>query len=224
MKLAVFDVDGTLVDSRATIERAVQRGFAAIGLPPPPYDEIRQIVGLSLAPALQQLAPDLDANQKARLVEGYREAFAEFHRTPGFAEPLYEGAAQTLARLKAEGWRIAMATGKSRRGVEAVIRMQGWADLFDSTHCGEDGPGKPDPAMLTAAMQALHAQPHETIMIGDTSHDMRMAKAAGARAQGVAWGFHTAEEVAAGGADEVSTTFAELNAALDRFAAGVEGG
>jgi phosphoglycolate phosphatase len=141
------------------------------------------------------------------------------HEEPGFGEPLYDGAAELLDRLRGAGWLIAMATGKSRVGVEWVMRTHGWADLFDSTHCADDGPGKPHPAMLVECMRLLQVPPSMTVMIGDTGHDMRMAKAAGVRAQGVAWGFHTAEEVAESGADHVALTFEELGAELDRFGA-----
>jgi phosphoglycolate phosphatase len=217
--LAVFDVDGTLVDSRSTIQSAIEHGFRRAGREPPAYDQIRQIVGLSLAPALAQLAPHLSEAEKAELVEGYREHFWTRHQDPAFKEPLYPGAAETLDRLRHDGWLIAMATGKSRRGVETVMRKHGWADLFDSTHCADDGPGKPDPAMLIEAMRVLKTRPEAAIMIGDTAHDIRMAKAAGVFAQGVAWGFHTAEEVAEAGADHVAETFTELDQQLDRFAA-----
>ena len=216
--LAVFDVDGTLVDSRATIRAAVEHGFRSIGREPPPYDRIRQIVGLSLAPALAQLAPDLTPAEQALLVEGYKEHFWRLHSAPDFVEPLYPGAAETLERLRGDGWLMAVATGKSRRGVEEVMRRHGWADLFDSTHCADDGPGKPDPAMLIEAMRTLGSPREAVIMIGDTAHDMLMAKAAGVHAQGVTWGFHTAAEVAEAGADDVAKTWAELDAALDRFA------
>ena len=217
--LAVFDVDGTLVDSREIIFDCAREGFAMSGLPEPTYDEVRQIVGLTLHEALGRMAPDLDAPGLDQLVANFQRVFRRYHEDLHFVEPLYEGAAELLDHLKAEGWKIAMATGKSRRGVETIIRMHGWADLFDSTHCSDDGPGKPHPAMLQAAMAARDASPERTVMIGDTAHDITMARAAGARAQGVAWGFHTAEEVAAAGADHVADTFADLRAALDRFAA-----
>ena len=215
----MFDVDGTLVDSRATIYEAAQSAFRDLGLPEPAYDEVRQIVGLTLHEALGVIAPELPPQDLDRLVLRFQAAFQRFHARPGFIEPLYDGAAELLDALRAGGWNIAMATGKSRRGVENVIRMHGWADLFDSTHCSDDGPGKPHPAMLEAAMAALAAPPERTVMIGDTAHDIAMAKAARARAQGVAWGFHTRDEIAAAGADHVAGTFAELHAALDRFAA-----
>lgn len=216
--LAVFDVDGTLVDSRATIQRCMEVAFKRVGLPRPSFDHTRQVVGLNLREALSQLAPSLDEAGRDLLTRSYGEAFSQVHAAPGLGEPLYPGAAELLGRLRAQGWLIAMATGKSRRGVERIIRTHDWADLFDSTHCADDGPGKPHPAMLVECMKVLDARPDETVMIGDTAHDIRMAKAAGVRAQGVAWGFHTAEEVAASGADHVAQTFNELEAELLRFA------
>ena len=216
-KLAVFDVDGTLVDSREILKSASDAAFHALGLPPPSYDEVRQIVGLSLREGLARLAPD--AQTVDRLVAYYRTSFGDLRQAPGFVEPLYPGAAALLDRLKREGWRIAMATGKSRRGVDMVVAMHGWADLFDSLHCSDDGPGKPHPAMLEAAMAALDAEPACTVMIGDTAHDVGMARSAGVRAVGVTWGFHTRTEIEASGADVVADTFAELEAELERFAA-----
>jgi phosphoglycolate phosphatase len=218
LKLAVWDIDGTLVDSREVIFAAAKTVFALMDLPPPDYEAVRQIVGLSLAEGLRELLPVMPPQALDRAVAGYKEAFQDMHRQPGFTEPLYEGAAQTLDRLRRDGWLIAMATGKSRRGVETIMKMHGWADLFDSTHCADDGPGKPHPAMLLEAMRVLGCGPDQTIMIGDTAHDMRMAKAAGVYAQGVSWGFHTAEEVLAGGADDVVHDFPSLDSRLEAFA------
>jgi len=218
-KLAIFDVDGTLVDSRAVLKHASDAAFTAIGVEPPPYEELRKIIGLSLKEGLAQLAPYLSAAQIEALTEHYKLSFGALHKQPDFIEPLYDGAADLLDRLKAEGWLIAMATGKSRRGVETIMKMHGWVDLFDTTHCADDGPGKPHPAMLHAALEALDCRPEQTVMIGDTSFDMLMAKAAGMHAIGVTWGFHTRGEIEAGGADVMTETFAELNAELDRFGA-----
>ena len=218
-KLVVFDVDGTLVDSREILKHTADEAFTALGLTPPSYDELRQIVGLSLYEGLAQLAPDLTAEQVAGLVAHYKVTFQALHQDPDFIEPLYAGAAELLERLKAEGWRIAMATGKSRRGVNTIVAMHRWADLFDSTHCADDGPGKPHPAMLIEAMRKLDARPEDTVMIGDTAHDLRMAQAAGVRAVGVSWGFHTREELEACRPDLIADTFAELAAELDRFGA-----
>jgi phosphoglycolate phosphatase len=219
-KLVVWDVDGTLVDSRQSIFDSMQAAFAAGGLPPLTYDAARQVVGLGLLEGIEALLPDADPQTQARVADGYRAAFGAKVNQPGYVEPLYDGAAKTLDRLRAAGWKIAIATGKSRRGVDTIIRMHGWADLFDSTHCADDGPGKPDPAMVLEAMKVLQVGPDRTIVVGDTAHDMRMAKAAGAYAQGVSWGFHTAEEVQDGGADHIAHDFADLDRQLDAFAAG----
>jgi phosphoglycolate phosphatase len=217
-KLAVFDVDGTLVDSRAILKQASDAAFTALGLEPPPYDALRQIVGLSLREGLAQLVPDGEPALVDRLVDYYRSSFGDLHKDPDFIEPLYAGAAELLERLKRQGWKIAMATGKSRRGVNTIVSMHRWADLFDSTHCADDGPGKPHPAMLLGAMRALKADACDTVMIGDTAHDIRMARAIDVRAVGVTWGFHTRAEIAAAGADVICDTFQELVADLDTFA------
>ena len=219
LKLVVWDVDGTLVDSRQSIFETSVAVYGRLGLPIPTYDMVRQIVGLGLREAFEVLSPELSAAEIERVTQTFRDEFQALRRDPDFIEPLYDGAAETLDRLRAEGWKIAMATGKSRAGVETVLRLHGWADLFDSTHCAEDGPGKPHPAMLLEAMKALNVPPERTIMVGDTAHDMRMARAAGVYAQGVTWGFHTADEIMEGGADHVADDFATLDRQLDAFGA-----
>ncbi|MEI9889594.1 MAG: HAD-IA family hydrolase [Caulobacteraceae bacterium] len=219
MKLVIWDVDGTLVDSRHSIFAAASAAYAKHGLPLPTYDEVRQIVGMSLVEGIAAISPQMSRERVEAIAQGYREAFGVQVAVPGYVEPLYDGAAETLGRLRAEGWKIAMATGKSRRGVETIIRMHGWADLFDSTHCADDGPGKPHPAMVLEAMKALGAAPEQTIVVGDTAHDMRMAKAAGVHARGCPGASTTAQEVLEGGADDVAGDFAALNQRLDAFAA-----
>lgn len=218
--LAVFDIDGTLVDSRAAILEASTTAARAVGLAEPAYDAVRQIVGLSLHEALRQLAPDLTNAELAEFVAAYQGAFRSMHERPGFEEPLYAGAMDLLAALRRDGWRLSLATGQSRRGVERNLARAGWADLFLSSHCAEDGPGKPDPAMLVRAMDVCGGASERTVMIGDTSHDMRMALNAGVRPQGVAWGFHTADEVLASGAVHVAEDFPALEQALHTFASG----
>lgn len=215
--LAVFDVDGTLVDSRASIHAACGAAARRLGLPEPSYDRVRQIVGLELTKALHVLEPLLTQAELAEYVAGFRQWFLD-HYEAGHEEPLFPGAVDHLRRLKRDGWRLAIATGQNRRGVARNLARDGWADLFLSTHCAEDGPGKPDPAMLLAAMRACDACPATTVMIGDTAHDHAMAVNAGVAPYGVGWGFHTAEEQRAAGAVIVAEDFAQLDAALDAFA------
>lgn len=215
--LAVFDIDGTLVDSRASIHRAACEAAQVLGLPEPAYDRVRMIVGLSLPQALHTLEPQLTDAELADFVAAFQASFRRMYEA-GHEEPLYPGVMEHLRRLHRDGWRLALATGQNRRGVARNLAREGWADLFLSSHCAEDGPGKPDPAMLHAAMAACDACPRTTTMIGDTAHDIAMAVAAGTHPLGVAWGFHTVEEQIAAGAAHVASDFPDLETALDRFA------
>lgn len=216
--LAVFDIDGTLVDSRVLIHEAAVAGARAIGLADPSYDQVRHTVGLSLPVAMRALAPELPEADLQRFIAGFQAYFRE-HYEAGREEPLYPGVDDLLRRLHRDGWRLALATGQNRRGVSRNLARAGWGDYFISAHCAEDGPGKPDPAMLRAAMTACRACAATTVMIGDTGHDHRMAVNAGVPAYGVAWGFNTAEEQIAAGAVLVASDWTDLEAALDRFAA-----
>lgn len=215
--LAVFDIDGTLVDSRASIHRAAVEAARDMGLPEPEYDRVRMIVGLSLHKALHTLEPQLTDAELADFVAGFQRSFHRMYEA-GHEEPLYDGAMDHLRRLHRDGWRLALATGQNRRGVARNLARQGWGEIFLSSHCAEDGPGKPDPAMLHAAMAVCGAEPASTVMIGDTAHDATMAVNAGVLPLGVGWGFHTPEEQIAGGARHVAKSFGELNVVLDGFA------
>lgn len=217
--LAVFDIDGTLVDSRASILRAAVEASRDVGLPEPDYETVRIGIGLPLHDALRLIAPRIDAPTLDRYVDGFKAAFQRMNADPDFDEPLYDGAMDLLRRLQRDGWRLALATGQSRRGVTRNLAREGWSDLFLSSHCVDDGPGKPHPAMLHAAMAACDACPATTVMIGDTAHDATMAVNAGVLPLGVSWGFHTIEEQRAGGARHVTTSFGELAVVLDGFAA-----
>lgn len=192
--------------------------FEALNLPAPGYEQTRQIVGLSLVPAIQRLAPDLPESAYPRLAEAYRDAFIA-NRAAGLSEPLYAGVVELLPALKAQGWALGIATGKARRGVDVFLERHDFKALFDAAYCADDGPGKPDPHMLNQNMRALERSSDVTIMIGDTSFDMAMARAAGCYAQGVSWGFHTPDEVHAGGAHHVAEDFAALTRELQSFSA-----
>lgn len=219
LRLAIWDVDGTLVDSRDVIQACMETAFRGAGLPPPDYDATRRIVGLSLMEALGTLAPpDIGAARLAELVEAYKQSFVVHRTQPGYREPLYEGALELLEELKAQGWLMAIATGKSHRGVDALFEKHNLRHFFDTVWCADDGPGKPHPFMVEQAMNALGCAPQESLMIGDAIHDMAMGKAAGVRALGVSWGFGRAEELAAAGADEIHNSFETLARSLHTFA------
>ena len=219
MPLAIFDIDGTLVDSRYMIQAAMERAFNAQGLTPPEYDQTRQIVGLSLATAIDRLAPrDLGPDALNDLVEAYKNAFIAMRQAGEESEPLYDGANDLLGALKSGGWQLGVATGKSRRGLDAVMNREGWFDVFDCSFCADDGPGKPHPHMVNANLNALTVNAQNAVIIGDTHFDMSMGKAAGVHAIGVDWGFHSFDEVKAGGADVMVSTMGELSGALTGFA------
>lgn len=221
---AIFDVDGTLVDSRHVIHTAMQRAFTAYGLTPPEYDDTRRIVGLTLHVAIDRLAPrDLGEAAVMELTEHYKQAFVDMRHEPDNHEPLYGGAAELITSLKDEGWALGIATGKSRRGLDAIMETMGWNDIFDAHYCSDDGPGKPDPHMVNANLMSLGVTADRAVTIGDTSFDMIMSKRANVHAIGVDWGFHTRDEISSGGADHIVSTMDDLRGALTRFAARFEG-
>lgn len=217
-KLAVWDVDGTLVDSRASILRAAVEAAQAINVDPPVYDQVRMIVGLSLSEALAQMRSDLAPDVIRAYTHEYQQAFLRFHAEPGFHDALYPGANDCLRRLKSEGWKLGMATGQSRRGVNRCLTVYNWSDVFDVAFCADDGPSKPDPTMLNANMTALGVPASQTVMIGDTAHDITMARHAGATAIAVSWGFHTLDELSAAKPHYMVHDYAELEQVLREIA------
>lgn len=222
LKLAIFDMDGTLIDSRKSIAFAMNQAFESEGLNVPHHDDARKVVGLSLDEALRRLAPaDIDSNSAAALSRRYRAAFVAHRNSPDFHEPMYEGARDTLERLKAEGWLMAIATGKSRRGMRAALQAHDLSRFFDSIVCADDGPGKPHPFMVREAMAGVGLEPAGTLMIGDSEHDIGMGRAAGVHCLGVSWGFQTRAELETAGAHAVCDSFPELDTHLDLFPHGL---
>lgn len=216
LKLAIWDMDGTIVDSREVIQTAMCRAFEACGLALPDYDATRKVVGLGLHEAVSTLAPDY--HDAAGLTEAYRQAFVLRRTEKDFKEPLYDGAVETLERLANEGWLIAMATGKSHRGIRAIFEMHPLEQYFDTIWCADDGPGKPHPFMVEQCMGTLGCEPHQSLIIGDAIHDISMGRNAGIHTMGVSWGFGEASELEAVGAHEVHHDFTSLNSGLDAFA------
>jgi phosphoglycolate phosphatase len=217
VKLVIFDCDGTLVDSQHGIVAAMTDAFASEGLAPPPRDRIIGVVGLSLGIAVARIVPDgCDLDRVDRLAEAYKAAFAARRRRSAHAEPLYDGVRQTLERLAArDDVVLGIATGKSRRGVDAVLEREGLAGLFATIQTADTHPSKPDPSMILAAMSETAAAPVDTVMIGDTTFDIEMAHGAGTASIGVSWGYHPEEALHAAGAHGVTADCDELERALD---------
>ncbi len=218
VRLALFDCDGTLVDSQAAICASMEQAFRMAGRPSPGHGAIRRIVGLSLFEAMRVLDPASDEAERRLLLEHYKEAFRGLRSDGLLEEPLFDGIAPLLADLDAAGWLLGVATGKSDRGLHSMLETHGLTGLFVTLQTADRHPSKPHPAMATAAMAEAGAQASDTIVIGDTSYDMIMARAAGAQALGVAWGYHSAEELLAAGAHDVARHPQDIGSLLEDMA------
>ncbi|MBY0253381.1 MAG: HAD-IA family hydrolase [Methylobacterium organophilum] len=212
--LVVFDVDGTLIDSQRMICGAMALAFDTVGLPQPDRRSVLSIVGLSLPQAMERLVPDAPQAALAALVTAYKAAFG--HLRAEDAAHLFPGAAEALARLSArEDVLLGIATGKSRRGLAHLLDAFGLTGTFATLQTADDHPSKPHPAMLLAALAEAAAVPARSVMVGDTTYDIDMARAAGMASIGVAWGYHDAAALRAAGASRVIDRFDALDRALD---------
>lgn len=219
LRLVIFDVDGTLVDSQADIVASMDAAFAAAGLQVPDRATILSVVGLSLPHAIARLAPDQAEPVHHRMVETYKTTYAARRRggSPGDS-PLYPGARAVLKTLSAEDRTLlAIATGKSRRGLTALLDSQDLHRQFVTTQVADDHPSKPHPSMLLTCLAETGVAPDRAVMVGDTSYDMDMARAAGIASIGVSWGYHPAASLHA---DRVIDDFAALPAVLDDLIGG----
>lgn len=203
-RLAVFDCDGTLVDSGATIYAALGDAFARNKLEMPPLSVARRVIGLSLIEAMAELLPDASAKRHAALAEDYKQAFWTLRAAGEVEEPLFDGVLELLDALEAERWLLAVATGKSDRGLRHCLESHGIHARFMSLQTADRHPSKPHPSMVQQAIADAGSSPATTIVIGDTSFDMAMAAAAGAMPIGAAWGYHDRDELIEAGAVAVA--------------------
>lgn len=222
-RLVLFDVDGTLVDSQHMIVAAVTRAFQAEGLVPPQREAILSIVGLSLLEAMQTLGHHEPGFPAAALREHYTAAFTALRLAGQHDEVLFPGAFDTIERLsRRDDLLLGIATGKSMRGVNRMLKTQGMEGRFLTIQTADDNPSKPDPGMVQRAMAEMGTTPDTTVMIGDTAWDVRMARAAGATAIGVDWGYHDRELLVEAGASCVLVDFWQVEAAIDSVLNGVQ--
>lgn len=213
-RLAIFDCDGTLVDSGATIHRALGTALDAHGHPCPPPSVTRKVIGLSLDEAMASLVPHAD---HAALSRTYKDAFIAMRGAGEVEEPLYDGIAALLDAMRDAGWLLGVATGKSDRGLRHCLAAHGLADRFVTLQTADRNPSKPHPAMALAAMAEAGAEPADTVFIGDTGWDMGCARSAGCGAIGVGWGYHSHDEMIAMGAHAVAETPAEISALAEKW-------
>lgn len=218
LRLVIFDVDGTLVDSQADILGAMAASFAMQGLDVPAREAVLSIVGLSLTEAMARLVPDLPEALRGELVAGYKQSYmrARLDSDTRQTSPLYPGARDVLSLLASQPHTIlGVATGKSQRGLDALIASHGLEGLFLTRQVADHHPSKPHPSMLLAALRETGVDPVDAVMVGDTSYDMDMARAAGIRGIGVSWGYHAPATLTA--ASCVIGSFDELPARLEEF-------
>jgi phosphoglycolate phosphatase len=219
-RLAIFDCDGTLVDSGATIHRALAAAFDQHGLELPPADVARKVIGLSLTEAMAALLPGAPTEQHIALAEDYKRAFWQLRAAGEVQEPLFDGVLELLDALEHGGWLLAVATGKSDRGLKHCLESHDIHARFVSLQTADRHPSKPHPSMIEQAIADAGAAPGTTIVVGDTSFDMAMAVSAGARGIGAGWGYHDGEELLEAGAIAVAERPLDVLALISEHANG----
>lgn len=191
LKLIVFDWDGTLVDSEQRIVESMQAAMVDLNAEQRSHDQIKRIIGLGLAEAIQTLFPGCDAQFISDMRDHYREHFfSGSHRAS-----LFPGVEQLLSRLEEAGFFLAVATGKSRRGLEEDLTETGLRPRFNTTRCADEAHSKPHPQMLQDVMNFVGVAPDQTLMVGDTEFDLEMASNAGAHSMGVSYGVHDVSDL-----------------------------
>lgn len=213
-RLILFDCDGTLVDTAATIVESFTQGFLDAGVAAPPPEEILSIVGLSLPIATATLCAPRDIDTHV-VLESYRKAYATI--ATGRIDPLFPGTLDALDAIETPATLMGIVTGKSRRGLVRILSQHSLSDRFITTQTADDAASKPAPDMVHHALSATGADASRTVVIGDTSFDIEMALAAGAHAIAVTWGNHPEERLMDAGAHALAHTMDELPALIDRL-------
>lgn len=220
IRLILFDVDGTLVDSQNHIVAAMESACLAVDVAAPSRAQILGIVGLSLPEAVLKLMPAASAPLREKMVEEYKAGFMRQREELGHAaaSPLYAGALETLTALHSVDENLlGVATGKSRRGLDSILGAYDLGRMFVTQQVADDHPSKPNPSMIRRALQETGVEPENTVMIGDTSFDMEMARSAGVRGIGVNWGYHPESDLTEAGASVILNSFGALLPYLDEI-------
>ena len=214
LRLVIFDVDGTLVDSQVSILASMEHAFTKSGRPVPSREAALGIIGLSLPEAMAVLAPEATRAEQLQLAQDYKYGHTT-HRETGAAvanQVLYPGALDAIHHLNDAGFLLSAATGKSRRGLNRFLLTHGLDAMFLGTQTADDAPSKPHPQMVLNCLSATGVDPANAVMIGDTEFDMTMGREAGCRTIGVGWGYHERTRVMNGGAEHIVDSFSDLTA------------
>ncbi len=188
-ELVIFDWDGTIMDSTGLIARCIQDACREVGVPVPSDEDARWVIGLGASASVRYVAPTLPADRHAEFANRYRSHYLSREHEA----PLFDGIPELLAELRSRERRLAVATGKSRRGLDRALEASGLAPHFEASRCADEGFAKPHPGMLLALLDATGVAPSRALMIGDTTHDLELAANAGVDAVGVTYGAHAGE-------------------------------
>ena len=213
----MFDMDGTLIDTQALIAEHMATTFAEAELPAPTPGQVRRIIGLSLPTAMLHLLGRQDIELAEQLAERYRAHYRASLVSAAGREGLFPGARAALDQLREQPATVlGIATGKGLSGVHRLTELHGIAGHFSTLQTPDHNPSKPHPGMMLRAMDEMGAGKHETVIIGDTTFDMEMGKAAGTKTIGVTWGYHHSDELRGAGADILIDDYSELGGAIDQ--------
>ena len=216
LHLVIFDCDGTLVDGQHLVIAAMNEAFRRHGLEQPDERATRRVIGLSLKIAVSVVLGPEQEHMADEVTETFKIAFHEIRLSNQIGEPFYEGARDLIDKLsKRDDVLLAIATGKSMKGVDIMLEREGWQNTFVSLQTADSAPSKPNPGMILNAMADSGVSAENTVMVGDTTFDMEMARSANAKAFGVAWGYHDIESLAQSGAHIILDDYAALEAALN---------
>ena len=217
-RLIIWDLDGTIVDSRVTISFLMQQAASSMGLAPLGEDQIRAIVGLSLVRAVEVMLPELSTQEIKEFARHYQSHAIAYYSEPGYKTPLYDGMDRLIRDLKMGGVFQGLATGNSRKGVGRFLDHHALHDYFDFIQTADDAPSKPHPQMVLAHLDYLNLSAHNAVVIGDTAHDYHMARAAGVDFIGVSHGFHTHKELINEGVGFIAASVGDLRLRLEHWA------
>lgn len=213
--LLIFDVDGTLIDSRRFILETARRVFADDPVPHPGDDAFLATIGLLPACMMERLFPERSDTDRRRLTDRFVDAFATLRQEQPDAESPYDGVDGLLATLAENRFTLGLATGKKRVGVDHMFDRTGWGPMFATIQTAESGPGKPDPTLIHTALAETGHRSGDAVMIGDSVFDMEMARAAGVTAIGVGWGYNPPDALRRAGAHHLVGSVGDLHRLIE---------